>query len=74
METQFQTQLAFATMEALFSNILQVELSPKDLQLTSQSYDAFLAARSEGYEQDQVARAVNGEIISESELNNPKEY
>ena len=61
-------------MEALFSNISKAELNPKELQLTSQSYDAYLAARNEGYEQDRIARGVNGEIISESESDDPEEY
>ena len=74
VETQFHTQLALAAMEALFSNISKAELNPKELQLTSQSYDAYLAGRNEGYEQDRIARGVNGEIVSESESDDPEEY
>ena len=41
-------------------------------QLLEQSYQAFQAVDTDMYEQDQIARIVNGEIVSESESDDPE--
>ena len=42
--------------------------------LLKQSYLAFCAAEGDMYDQDRTARIVNGEVVSESESDNPEEY
>ena len=44
------------------------------LTLISQSYHAFLASQKALYESERVANMVNGEIVTDSESDNPEEY
>ena len=45
----------------------RMELAESSLHATVQSHRAFMAARRDTYEQDRVARNINGEIVIESE-------
>ena len=44
------------------------------MQLTSQSYSVFCVTGDEMYEQERIARAVNGELVSGSESDDPEEF
>lgn len=43
------------------------ELDNKSLELVVQSHRAFIASKSDSYEDDQTARFINGEIASDSD-------
>lgn len=60
--------------EAILSEISQLELDAPSLQLLEQSRLAYLAAENDMYEQQHTARALNGEIVSESESDDPESY
>lgn len=46
----------------------------KDVELLHQSFAAYSTIEDNQYEQDRVARVVNGDIVSESESDDPEEY
>ena len=48
--------------------------SQSQIEHTVQSHLAFKAAPSESYEQERIARSINGEIVSESESDDPEQY
>ena len=72
---QCQLQRDVATdAEMLFNEVLKFELDGDTLHLVKQSHLAYLAAEEDTYEQDRIARSVNGEIVSESESDDPESY
>ena len=50
------------------------DFDEKEMSLLKQSYLAFCAAQGDEYEQERTARAVNDEIVSESESDSPEAY
>ena len=54
-------------VEKFFLRLPRMELAESSLHATVQSHRAFMAARRDTYEQDRVARNINGEIVTESE-------
>lgn len=60
--------------EKLFNEVLQLGLDGPDLQLVKQSHLAYLAAEADVKDQTRTARAVNGEILTESESDDPEAY
>ena len=72
---QSQEQQDISSMSAeLFESFSECGLYEKELSLLRMSYLAFCAAEGDVYDQDRIARAVNGEIVSESESENPEAY
>ena len=63
-----------ADVEKLYNEISRFELNTQELRLIEQSYQAFLAAETDMYDQDHIARSVNGEVVSESESDDPESY
>lgn len=55
----------------LFDAISKLNLGEKEMHLIQQSY---LCGGEEVYEQNRTARAVNGEVVSESESDDPEVY
>lgn len=72
---EFVEQLPVSTdAEILFNEISKLELSSQALQLIEQSHLAYLVAEEDGNCQDRIARIVNGEIVSESDSDDPGSY
>lgn len=60
--------------DQLFQSLSKYDFDDVELALLQQSYQAFSAAEVDGYDQDQIARAINGEVVSESESDTPEAY
>lgn len=58
----------------LFESALRCDLSQREMSLLKHSYLSFCAAENDGYDQNRIARALNGEVVSESETDNPEAY
>lgn len=71
LQSQEQQDISFMSAE-LFESFSECGLNEKELSLLRMSYLAFCAAEGDVYDQDRIARAVNGEIVSESESENPE--
>lgn len=63
-----------SALEKFFLQIPSLGFSKEQLELIVQSHRAFTAARSACYAQERVARSINGEIVSESEAEDPEQY
>ena len=48
--------------------------SERQLELIVQSHRAFAAATSASYEDERLARSINGEVVSESDSEDPEQY
>ena len=59
-----------SALEVFFLQILNLELDQAKVELTVQSHRAFMASSLDDREQERTARAINGEIVSESETEN----
>ena len=72
---QSQKQKDVSSMSAeLFESVSKYDLDEKEMSLLNHSYLAFCAAEVEAYDQNRIARAVNGEVVSESESDSPEAY
>lgn len=74
---QYQSNLPEGTSsdaEMLYNEVLKFKLDAQAAQLVEQSYQAFVATKTDMYDQDRIARSVNGEIVSESESDDPETY
>ena len=58
----------------LFESVSKCGLDEREIHLVNHSYHAFCAAEADNYDQDWIARVVNGEVVSESESDNPESY
>ena len=56
-----------SSLEEFFLQIPHLQIDQSNLELTVQSHHAFMASSIEDHEQDRAARALNGEVVSESE-------
>ena len=63
-----------ALLEGFFLRVAHMGFAQTHMDLTVQSHDAFASAVRESYEEERMARYINGEIVSESESDNPEEY
>ena len=64
---EFTEQLPLSTdAEILFNEVSKLEFSSQALQLIEQSHLAYLVAEKGGNHQEQIARTVNGEIVSQT--------
>ncbi len=61
-------------VESLFAKVSTLGIEPKALHAIEQSYLAFHTAEKEQYEQDHTARALNGEVVSDAESDDPHAY
>lgn len=61
-----------ASLEQFFLDIPNLGFSEKQIQAVVQSHRAFLSSKS-SYE-ERIARSINGEVVSESESDNPEQY
>jgi len=69
---QNEKQKDVSSMSAeLFESVAQCGLDEREMGLLKVSYLAFSAAEENTNEQNRIARAVNGEIVSESESDSP---
>ena len=48
--------------------------TPSQLDLIVQSYNAFDATIQDSYEDERIARTINGEVVSDSESDDPEDY
>lgn len=72
---QNEKQKDVSSMSAeLFESVAQCGLDEREMGLLKVSYLAFSAAEEDTNEQNRIARAVNGEIVSESESDSPEAY
>ena len=60
--------------EILFNEVLKLEVDAPVLQLVKQSYLAYLTAEADMKDQVRAARAVDGEIVTESDSDDPEPY
>ena len=58
----------------LYNIVSKFKVDTKEFQLVEQSFQAFVAAETDMYDQDRIVRSVNGEIVSESESDDPESY
>ena len=58
----------------MFNEVSKFEFDTTAFKLLEQSYQAFLAVETDMYEQERTARSVNGEVVSESESDDPESY
>ena len=72
LQNQLQKDVSCVS-KPLFDSLSKC-LSKEEMQLTSQSYSAFCVTGDEMYEQERIARAVNGEVVSDSESDDPEEF
>ena len=61
-------------LEEFFLQIPHLDFSPNKIELTVLSDHAFQATTSESYEQERIARSINGDVVSESESDDPDQY
>lgn len=61
-------------LQEFFLQIPHMGFSQSQIERTVLSHRAFQAAASESYEQERIARSINGEIVSESESDDPDHY
>lgn len=61
-------------LEEFFLQIPHLDFSPNKIELTVLSHRALRAATSESYEQERIARSINGDVVSESESDDPDQY
>ena len=64
----------FKNVEEFFLQIPHFRFSQSQLELIVQSHRAFEAAKRESYEDELEARIINGEVVSESESEDPEQY
>ncbi len=69
-----QSSVDLCFMKKVFGRIAELGLSDEELNLTNQSYYAFLAAESDQAQDRRTARALNGEVVSESVSDDPEAY
>ncbi len=77
VETQVETKEVSLATEFFLSNVAKFGFSESELLKISESHAAFVATNNESsaYEQDQSARAINGEVVSDSDSDiDPQEY
>ena len=55
------------SLEEFFLQIPSLEIEQAKLKLTVQSHRAFMASSVQDCEQDKIARAINGEVVSDSD-------
>ena len=48
--------------------------SESEVSLISESYEAYVASLSDAYDTERAARALNGDIVTESESDDPEDY
>ena len=62
--------------DLIYEALLKVSKDPSAVQLLQESYMAYKCVHNDtcSYEQDRTARSLNGEIISDSESDNPECY
>ena len=73
LENQFQGDIS-GEAETVFSQVSKLGLDTKAFHVTEQSYFAYRAIEKELYEDDHTARALNGEIVSDIESDDPNSY
>ena len=71
---QYQSRNTAVNVEALFNEILKLEIDAGAFELLEQSYQAYLAVEKDMYDQDRIARCINEEVVSESESGDPESY
>ena len=59
-------------MMEFFIQIPSLGLTQRELELVVQSHRAFVSAIDASYEEQRLVRCINGEVVSESESDNPE--
>ena len=72
ISSQKQQQLSALPTQSVLDSFKKCGFEEKQVDLLTQSYLAFFAVDS--YDQERMARAVNGEVVSESESDDPEAY
>ena len=68
------TSIAPGITDKFFIMLPSLGLTQQELELVVQSHSVFVAASDASYEQERLARCINGEVVSESESEDPEEY
>lgn len=68
------TQCPDVYADSLYRSLLKASLNPEEAHLIDQSYYAFVSAKNDTYDQEGTAWALNGEVVSDSESDNPESY
>ena len=74
LKSQMQQDFSSTMLAQLYESLSKCDFDSDEVSLLRQSYQAFCAAEEDVYEQERTARAVNGEIVSESESDTPESY
>ena len=61
-------------LEEFRTHIQQFQFDSHEKEALKLSYDAYLASKGELYRDERIVRSVNGEIVSETESDNPIDY
>ena len=64
-------QDVFSMAALLYKSLSECNFGDEEVNLIKQSFQAFCA---DEYDQERVARAINGDIVSESESDTPEAY
>ena len=62
------------SLDKIFQRASDLGLTDVEYSLTSQSKRAYSATKLPSSEEDRIARSVNGEIVTDSDSDNPEEY
>ena len=71
---QYQCRFQEGDEEMLYNIVSKFKLDTKEFQFVEQSFQAFTAGKTDMYDQNRIVRSVNGEIVSESESDDPESY
>lgn len=74
LESQCSGETASKFTETFLENLPALNLKKEQELLAVNSYHAFLAAKCDVYEEERLARMLNGEVVTDSEADNPDDY
>ena len=64
----------YSDLEKIFSRTPHLGFNERQMELIVQSHRAFEASTSASYNEERIARSINGDIVSESDSEDPEQY
>ena len=74
LKSQFSIDTTTKLTQTILHQLPDLKLSKQQEQLVLLSVQAFIAAKNDQCEDERVARMVNGDIVTDSESDNPEDY
>ena len=74
LESDFSDEAVCKLTETFPEQLPALNLGKEQENLALTSYRAFLADKCDAYEQERLARTVNGEVVTDSESDNPDDF